>query len=316
VLEHDLELTPPQIAERMGDGNHRAGADTFPNGSVAAALETVCYAGPHIFAGGGAPPGIGASFAFGATPKDAITPVNDLQLIGCGFGTVPGTVKLTLVPSGQDFDLPLAPELVEGSPWTNFNIWLKIPLITGVMDQTALITVTDGTNRVGKVNHPFIAAREEVTIFDSEAHKDQITVNPECFTAATEDSCGGAPPGDTRFTPPDGRTFVGAHLKSCCRSTDGIDVYSITLKNGWTGAELAPFVLKSESAFVRSQGGFTTCWWFGNKAGWAGYFGAVPSSTPDHTFEIRFIWHTDSVCSGAHYDANLVIVGPMGVPFW
>ena len=67
-------------------------------------------------------------------PPNAITPSNYLILLGCGFGTAPGSVRMSLDSSGQTYDLPLAVEQTT-TPWDKFAVWVKIPFVTGVIDR-------------------------------------------------------------------------------------------------------------------------------------------------------------------------------------
>jgi hypothetical protein len=313
VLEHDLRRTRPQIAAMIG--RRDAGADLLSGGALAAAVDAWCFTGPHATDAIRANDSILSGNLFGV-PENAIEPGGDLVLLGCGFGTAPGSVRMSLDSSGQSFDLPVEVDRT-GTPWDKFAIWVRIPVITGVTDQMATVSVTDSGGRVSALPVPLVATRES-QIFSPFAHVDRISINPECLTATTDDSCGGAPVGDARF--PDGRTFVGVHWKLCCRGVDGTDTYSIKLNNGWTAEELAPFVNNpvnpsGSSVTNFDQGGLTTCWWFGNSPGWARYWGAFPSTSPDFTIQVQFIWHVDGNCSAAHYNGNLVIVGPKGVPF-
>lgn len=309
VLENEFGVARPRIAQMIGGGSHAADELTS-SGALAAALDAWCFTGPHVMHA------IGSHYSsYGLSlhgvPEDAITPNSLLILFGCGFGTAPGSVRMSLDSSGQTYELPLAVGQTT-NPWDKFVVWASVPIVTGVIDQTATVTLTDSASRVSTLTLPFVATRQE-QIFNAFAHVDRIAVNPECSTATTDDSCGGAPVGDSRW--PEGRTFVAVHWKSCCRSVDGTDIFSIKLNNGWTAPGLDPYVGAFSSFRNDEHGGLTTCWWFGNKPGWAYPWGTFPSSSPDFTIEAHFKWHVDSVCSAAHYAANLVIVGPMGVPY-
>jgi hypothetical protein len=312
ALQRDFGMTAQQIAKRAGG---RPDANPNVELTLTAALATWCLTGPQLVE-------VTTADRFSSlpgAPTGSVTPASVLVLVGCGFGTAPGSVNMTLHVSGQSVDLPLAADRT-ATPWDRFQVWVNIPFITGVPDQSATLTLTDNANRTSTLKIPFVALRKS-QIFDGSVHGDLVSVNAECFTAATEDSCGGAPVGDSRW--PEGRTFVGVHLKSCCRSVDGVDIYSFKLKNGWTSPELDPYVNKEPgksggASSIRNDEheGFTTCWWFGNKRGWMVFGGSHPSPSSDFTFQEQFIWHLDSVCSGVHYAANLVIIGPDGVPYW
>jgi hypothetical protein len=314
VLEHDLGLTRPKIAQMIG---RRYEPYLNSSGALAAALDAWCFTGPHVV--DVIHPGYSSYYGnpMHNVPANAIAPNNALALLGCGFGTEPGSVRMSLDLSGHSYDLPLAVNTSAGTPWGKFAVWVKTPLVTGVTDQTATLSLTDNANRVSTLKVPFIAFRE-IQLFDSFTHSDLVAVNPECPTATTHDSCGGAPVGDPRW--PEGRTLVAVHWKSCCRSVDGTDTYHVKLSNGWTAQGLDPYLNRYPqergSVLNWEQGGVTTCWWFGNEPGWAGYWGVSPSPLPDFTFQVQFIWHVDSVCSAAHYAGNLWIAGPTGVPYW
>ena len=251
-------------------------------------------------------------------PANLIAPGARLVLLGCHFGNVAGKVTMRLTTAGQQFDLPI---FVAGYGWTDNIIQVSVPnTIAGVIDQTATIQLTTSTNQVSdSIEVPFVATRD-LQRFDSDTYRNLVAVDAECPKATTDDSCGGAPVGDPRW--PSGRTIVVEHVKSCCHSVKGTDTFYIKLNNGWTLPRLDPlFGTTSQYEYDSGEynfeaGGFTTCWWFGNHGGYASANLGQSSLQAGYTVQVSFNWNVGSVCSGAHYDTDVYIMGPIGVPYW
>ena len=169
------------------------------------------------------------------------------------------------------------------------------PDISGVLDQQAEVRLTNSSNQT---THPlpvqFLAARE-LQRLDTDTHRDLIVVNPECYTAATDDWCGGVSAGDPRW--PGGRSFIGHHYKQCCRSVSGNDVYSIELKNGWNLPNLNPWwsqvgllslpYMSNPVLTYGDSGGYTTCTFY-NSEGTVYPGVASASSDPAFTAQVSF----------------------------
>ena len=123
MLENDLGMARPRIAQMIGGG--RAAPNALTGGALAAALDAWCFTGPHVVdAIRREYPNYGLWLH--QVPPNAITPNNSLVLVGCGFGTAPGSVRMSLDSSGQTYDLPLAVGTTT-NPWDKFAVWVTIP---------------------------------------------------------------------------------------------------------------------------------------------------------------------------------------------
>ncbi|HMD55750.1 MAG TPA: hypothetical protein VKJ65_14485, partial [Phycisphaerae bacterium] len=173
----------------------------------------------------------------GFLPVNVAAPGARMVLLGCHFGAAAGKITMKLTAAGQQFNLPV---YVDGAGWSDNLIQVTVPDgISGVIDQPAQIQLTTSTNQISdSIDVPFIATRDSQR-FDSDTYRNLVSVDPECPRATTDDSCGGAPVGDSRW--PGGRTIVAEHYKSCCRSAKGIDTFYFKLSNGWTLPMLDPF---------------------------------------------------------------------------
>jgi len=274
--------------------------------------KNICQKGPVLFSSD-VSNAVEGNFATGLNYAE---PYAQLALVGCGFGSITGSVTLEL-STGQSF--PVAVASSAGGSWDDRVVTGYVPWITGVPDQPAKLVLTTNTSQVASLPVTFVAYRDTERL-DSDTHRNLITVNAECFTATTDDSCGGGSVGDPRW--PDGRTYVGAHWKECCKGHNGTDIYSVSLNNHWTIPALDPYVGSPQSDFPDdgdyewNDGGYTTCWWFGNQPGHYVGESYSPGGGGNVTFQMALSWHVDGVCSGYHYNENQLIVGPIGLPYW
>jgi hypothetical protein len=253
---------------------------------------------------------------------DSLTPGTNVYLGGCDFGKKVGKIELTLSKSGDKPPLTIV-------DWTDDSIVVNFPFgFMGAQDQPAQLRVTDVNNVVSDpLDVDFIASRAFIFI-DTAAHQDLVTVNSECFTAATRDECGGIIAGQngSDFT----ESFYGTHYKQCCSSVSSTDRYFVTLKNGWALADNSqiaadPFfstgfrTLGFSDAFqqIRPEeiGGWTSCTFFNTK----GEVTAASShviSIGSAVAEVDVSWWVDWACSGISYAGGLIIYGPANVPYW
>jgi hypothetical protein len=249
-----------------------------------------------------------------------IEPGTSILLTGWHFGEDPGLVELTLSTTGQVFLLS-----TNSWSWEDDAIFADFPAgISAVPDQPAKLRVITSDNVSSEpIDVQFVAERELLMI-DTSAHPEIVNVNPECFTAATEDACGGIPPGDPNL--PEGAAFFGRHYRQCCSTVDGTDRYYIALKNNWALAGNEPIrstdawsfglweAVDVEYMFVIAAG-WTGCTFF-NSDGKVTDSHIGISSDPSFSLELDMSWHLDWACSGVLYGVDVWITGPKDLPYW
>ena len=252
-----------------------------------------------------------------------VQPGDALTLFGCGFGPHPGSATLKLLNSGQT--LPLAVPVDDFATWTSTSAIVNVPNITGVLDQPAEITLTTSANRTTSFGVNFVALRDTAWL-DTNDHRNLVQVNPQCFTATTVDSCGGGAPSDdpnnVNYYFQFGADFIGRHLKKCCKSHNGTDIYYVSLTNQWTSADLDPYVslpLGSNDTQIPAtsyiDGGFVSCYFFSHPGHLIG-LPQVVSGSGGVTFQVEFSWHVNGICSGESYAAAEILSGPIGFAYW
>ena len=165
---------------------------------------------------------------------------------------------------------------LKATPSTDNQMWGHIPLVTGVLDQTAalqLVTATQVASNTIPVS--FKATRDIIPVPAS-------AVGVNCSQAAGLDMCYGAPP----------LSFVGFHqnLDPTCNWAStrfGSDQYNLNLKNGWRPHSMITTDLRTLLSQSRVPSGAQT------------------------SFQIG--WHTQHLC-WISYLVRFSIIGPKGVP--
>ncbi len=263
----------------------------------------------------------------GVIAADLLRPGFIVAIAGCNFGTNAGTATLNMTKTGQKF--ALAYTFMAPGYWSTDLLYLQVPTITGVPDQTANIVVTTATGAVSAPLQVDFVADRDAQFFDL-AHGNIVSVNHACAHATTEDSCGGALPNDPHW--PGGRNFIDVHYKFCCSSHNGTDVYSFKFANGWTFPDLDRYGIYPQSLFSNPpevlgglRGGILvegyrrgqTCNVFGTNH--PGVFKTAADSLsplPGYAAQAVFTWHVDGHCSWVEFDGDFIVTGPIGTPYW
>jgi hypothetical protein len=250
----------------------------------------------------------------------AVTPGNIVFLSGCHFGTVPGKVDLRLKTTGQVIHLQTQHS---SAYWYDYLVAVYFPRgITGVPDQQAELLISDSNNQVSDPMTVDFFAERDVQRMDTFAHQQLVTVSESCFTAATDDQCGGTTAtGNPIF--PGAAGFLGKHHKQCCNPVTSTDSFYIKLRNGWEIADpdRNPYdPPRTYSGFVRpffllSDHGYTTCAFFNDEGRVEGVKVFKPAD-PTLAVQIDVTWHVDWACSGILYLADLFIMGPKATNYW
>jgi hypothetical protein len=251
-----------------------------------------------------------------------VEPGASVVLTGCHFGAEPGEMRLMVnQATGGYVTLP-----IEQNGWQDDLILANVPLLPGYPDQAAQLVVLhqDGT-RSNPIDVQFKQRRAvaRINVLD---HPETLYV--DCASNTTTDLCEGlkTPDGHGGFYQRD--AMAGYHFTFCCSSVTGQDRWVVALKNGWTlpvrneliplgnGTWLQNYYGPQQAVFWdQSFFGFTTCNFFNQE----GYVKNVQVSIPaDSRFQgqIDVTWWVDHSCSGVVYAADILIMGPDGVPYW
>jgi hypothetical protein len=134
-----------------------------------------------------------------------------LAILGCGFGSQPGQVKL----KGQ---FPGGELLLTGLEWSNGGIGGTVPAISAVPDQPIKIQVQTSKGELSNEFSSQFDATDDVQVIPAEA------VTTTCSDESDDDDC----------DPVSGRTLDASHWTGLDYSNDdGVDKVKGSLKNGW-----------------------------------------------------------------------------------
>lgn len=247
-------------------------------------------------------------------------PGGKILIFGCGFGKTAGSLVLTLASTGEQ--LPIS---VEPGNWSNDAIFADFPNTTGKMDQAAQLIVVAAAGLASEPLEVQFVATRALEYVDTFSHRDLFF--GICSDATNDDRCGGIAPGDAVLI---AASFFGRHYRDCCSSVSGTDQFFLALKNNWgLPTNEVPIgkgktswgIIESTPTFVWSPfsfntaTGWTQCDLFNQKGQITGE-SASASNDPRFVVQLDFSWWVDWICSGAVYSADLLIMGPAGVPYW
>ncbi|HWX67570.1 MAG TPA: hypothetical protein VNZ27_14210 [Rhodanobacter sp.] len=237
-------------------------------------------------------------------PTD-ISPNSFFYVLGTDFGDQAGTISIHFPkgPSTTDLSVPIGQP---SSQWwyPGLTGGTVNSALAGVVEQTVDITITtkDGkkSNAWQATFHPRMVA----------AHLPQSRVMvAACSDGAHMNSCNhiGDESGECPFgfategIPPPASNSFGGHHHGCfgISSDNGTDVFSASLKNGWTFESLENF-------------GSTT---LNSSNGVASTPQTVPTLAGVSSIKMSVNWHIGATGGYVGYQGDLTITGPKGVSF-
>ena len=237
-------------------------------------------------------------------PSD-ISPGSFFYVLGTDFGNQAGTINIHFPkgPSTTDVSVPIGQP---SSQWwyPGLTGGTVDSALAGVVEQTVDITITtqDGkkSNAWQSNFHPRMVA----------AHLPQANVMvASCSDGAHMNSCNhvGDESGECPFgfategIPPPASNSFGGHHHGCfgISSDTGTDVFSASLKNGWTFESLQNF----SSTTINSSNGV------------ASTPQTVPALAGASSIKISVSWHIGATGGFVGYEGDLTITGPKGVSF-
>ena len=244
-------------------------------------------------------------------------PDNHYRITGCGFGFVPGTVRLQ--PSGFGSTAgttvqPIALELEGMRPWTDDHIDVRIGSgLTGVSDYTADLVVQLSSGRTVQLVHcQFLATRGEPQLLRSIpaawVRLDATSLSARAIHQVEFES----PPVAGAEVPPDAVGSSAFIVRSNSQAFNtGRDSYDLSqLAPGWVieSVQLRVFnaACPGESKLPVSNGSWETSWTaHGFDVAWVG---ETCSSPIPPVFNFTF--------SSSQYATNVWVIGPAGTqPF-
>jgi len=232
-----------------------------------------------------------------------VRPNNSFNLAGWDFGEE-GTLKVhfpTQNPTNRSsLDLTLS---ITGG-WKPWAINTKMPLVQGVVEQTVDITFT---TKDGRRSNTWKAKFIPMMDFKQLTWQDVTVVN--CSNQSEQDVCNHPGLNSGNCAGPSLNTWGefdktddslnGSHY-GCWgfSSDDGVDIYSVRLKNGWTIERFFGFPL----AVDRSSVNYSTV-------------PGLPANPPATTLIVNVSWDIGSDGGQLFYGGDIVIKGPIGVPY-
>jgi hypothetical protein len=236
-------------------------------------------------------------------PKD-LSPNSFFYLLGTDFGDPAGTINIHFPkgPSTTDLSVPIGQP---SSQWwyPGLTGGTVANSLAGVVEQTVDITITTKDGKKSNVwqakFHPRMVA----------AHLPQSrVVVVACSDGAHMNSCNhkGDESGECPFgfategIPPIPSDSFGGHHHGCfgISSDNGTDIFSASLKNGWTF---------ESSSFSSTTLNFSN--------GTASAPQIVPTLAGASSIKMSVNWHIGATGGFVGYEGSLTILGPKGVSF-
>jgi hypothetical protein len=233
-----------------------------------------------------------------------------VSLKGWDFGEDPG--KLTV-----QFPKPSFVEFTGQTPhsksdriaeakadeWKPGSMAVQVPLITGVVEQTAEISVT---TKDGRKSNMWKADFDPLIVFTLLPWNDVTVVT--CSNQGVTNQCNSAFSSGvvTPLCAVDavgalfGLVSIAAEHDGCfgLDSDDGTDTYTARVKNGWKIERLDNMQTANDNGSV--SGRWTT---------------PVPPIAPSDSISMAAPWHIGATGGYVNYSGNIVLKGPVAVPF-
>jgi hypothetical protein len=234
---------------------------------------------------------------------ETVTPGQMVEIDGCHFGTTIGSVLLTGPFPNGSLTLPV-------SSWTDTAILVTVPAVTAVPDGAATIIVSPpAMPSAAPIDTQFIATRATAILYPAQY--------ADCQRKTQDDFCGYISGDPLRET-----TFMGYHWsRGIFFGVGGGDRYYAVLKNGWV-------IMPCTSPNFQGAG------WPGPPTGvpvnWSGHASCSQywSNDPRHISSVTGFtpgssivdgtanWWVDANCSGIEYEGDILVTGPVGLPYY
>ena len=187
--------------------------------------------------------------------------------------------------------------------WKPGSMAVQVPLITGVVEQTAEISVT---TKDGRKSNTWKADFDPLIVFTLLPWNDVTVVT--CSNQGVTNQCNSAFSSGvvTPLCAVDavgalfGLVSIAAEHDGCfgLDSDDGTDTYTARVKNGWKIERLDNMQTANDNGSV--SGSWTT---------------PVPPIAPSDSISMVAPWHIGATGGYVNYSGNIVLKGPVAVPF-
>jgi hypothetical protein len=228
-------------------------------------------------------------------PFSVIKPLGGVILQGQHFGSLPGQFLINLTGASGNISQPL-----EGVQWGDTFVAGSIPMITGVLKQTATFTIVTQCGASTTWDATFTPLNDEALIPWQRipcSISIGFGVSDSCQTMGGHNfpfECN--PAGPPFLTLPSSSIdYQGWHASGWGGGSSGYDQFwpSPSLKNDWV---------------------FDSWYIYWDNFGGGSYVNASMNSSNPATPVVGVDWHADA-CGLAAYDGSIYINGPSGVPY-